>query len=115
MHALQIKLAAFATLHRSSKKLLRSVVDRLVLREDGIDIYCLSDQAEMLTIKGSSGAEYTGTKPVDLDSARIAKNQNRRAAVLPGVSGLIHYRRVSGSDRLKLVAGAGFEPTTFGL
>ena len=82
------------------KKLLRAVIERLVPREDGIEIYYHSDQADLLAVQGGSNAESTGTSPVDLAATRTAKNKKA-----PGSPRLSHNAIIPGSYDLKIGCG----------
>lgn len=87
------------------KKLLRSVIERLVPREDCIEIYYHSDQGEMPTVQGESTVKSTGVLPVDLAAARFVRKAKAPAASLSGAPRLTHNENIPGSYVLKIGCG----------
>ena len=81
------------------KKLLRSVIHRLALRPDGIDIYYHSDRAQEVTVHSSQAPGSTGEQPVDLvvpaNVINFPEKRRRNPSYLPPAS-VDHNAKVFG-------------------
>ncbi len=82
------------------KKLLRSVIARLVLSQDGIDLYYHSSKTKIENGNCTTEIGSTGNKPVDLAEVRKAKAQ-RLAALALSSTGFAHNSKVSGWYNVK--------------
>jgi site-specific DNA recombinase len=82
------------------KKLLRSVIERLVPREDCIEVYYHSDQGGVPTVQNEGIAESTGVTPVDLAAVRSARKTKTPAGPRLG-----HDAKIFGSYVLKSGCG----------